>query len=338
MKTISKQRTQIRKSFILLTLVFLLLTLLQSCKSEEEVMVDPDDDDQSESLIDFDYLSVVSNAQLQVRTLAYYEDGSSDLRLKFFDVQNAVSMERPLIILAPGGGWSKYNRKDELEEMCRDLASRGYATALMDYTIDTDGPTAEVWLQSLKDMKVAIKYFKKNAADFEIDPDNIFVGGWSTGAQLALYATQLDVDEIQTMDQEILHLLLDDLVEAEGIEPSMYTEYSSEVKGTLLLLPYAWNEDFLDKEGSVMMIANRKSHFADDVVIWGPDFESLGIKQIGPDVMYDKFIELGYNDNDDLDFIITDPSLDTQVSHFNYTPLHESHFDDIALYFQRNLD
>ena len=325
MKTTLLPNKGIRKSILLLATLCLLLAFLQSCNDADDPV----------PAIDFDYLSVVNDAQVSESTIAYYDDGSSDLTLKFFDVHNSADIQRPLIILAPGGGWTKYNQVDELEALATDLAKRGYALAVVNYTVNQQN--GETWLKSIKDFKVAIKFFKKYADDYNIDPENIFTGGWSTGAQLAMYAQHLELEEYENFSQSLIHTILDPEIDRLGYEPSIYPEYANDVKGNLLLMPFSWKEDFLDNEGPTMMIANERSTFNDGTQIWGEDIVAGGLTHQGPDMMKVKFEELGLTEGKDLEWIITDPSLDTEVSHINYTPLHASHYNAIADFLKRNL-
>ena len=332
MKKRTQQKNGYGKSVILLTLLSLLLVLLQSCSEDETLTPDLKEED---TAVPFDYYTIFSDAEVNTTIVNYYDDRSSDLTLKYFEVQNSADELRPLVILAPGGGWQEYTQVDEIEILADNLAKRGYGVAVVNYTVNQqDG---ETWLKSIQDFKVAIKYFKKYALDYGIDQENIFSGGWSTGAQLAMYTQHLQREEYLSFDQDLIRLILDPAIEQFGFEPSTYSAYSSEVKGNLLMMPFAWAEDFFDNAGPTLMIANRKSEFNDGTLIWGSEISVGGLKHIGPDAMKSSFEELGLVDGDDLELIITDPSLDNLVSHINYTSLHASHFDEIASFFQRSL-
>ena len=221
-------------------------------------------------------------------------------------------------------------------DLAENLARRGYATAVMKYTLgEINGST---WLQSFLDMKAAVKFFKKYATEYEIDPNNIFTGGWSTGAQLALYTSHMDIVEFENIQQETIHTILDTEIEEHGVEPALYESFTSDVKGNILLMPYAWEEDFIDDNGpATLMIANPNSTFNDGTPVWGEIF-SGGISQIGPDLMLAEFENHNYVDGQNVELILTSPGLDNVMDHINYTPLAASYFDDIAEFIERNLD
>ena len=343
MKTFKKQISTENIKFMIVTLLFAVLMLaLQSCSEE---VVEPLDDTNTgnnnpvvtdESTIDFDYRSVVDTAVVNTLTGQYYEDGSSQLGFQFYEVKSSSDDQRPLVILAPGGGWREYNQTNEIKAICNDLAKRGYATAFVYYTVG--GQNGDIWTQSFLDMQAAVKYFKKNATDYRIHPDLIFTGGWSTGAQLSMYAANMDKTEYDNIDQSVIHDVLNSAIAGYGFEPALYQEYSGEVKGTLLLMPYAWDIDMFEADGpAVMMIANPNSVFGNNSKLWG-EFTLNGINHIGPDVMFERLKTLNYVEGGNLEYLLTDPSLDAKHSHINYTSLDPMYYDAIANFFANNLD
>lgn len=334
-----------RRSLLLATVLGLLLGALPSCSENDEPKPQEEtNEDQTpvyleEEELEFDYLTIQNSASIVSENIRYYDDGSSPLSLKLFYPEQSADDNKPLIMLAPGGGWKKYNRVAELEALSKNLAARGYAVAVVNYTINQqDG---ETWLKSLHDFKVAIKYFKKYSQDFGIDKEKIFTGGWSTGAQLAMYAQHLSEEEYKSFDQQLLHSILDPEIQRYGFEPTLYSEYTAKVRGNILMMPFAWKEEFFDNEGPTLMIANQNSKFDDGTIIWGDSIVVGGLRHIGPDKMKEQFVDLGYVDKADLEMIITDSSLDPvnniSMGHINYTPLDPSHFDAIAAFFHRNL-
>ena len=80
-------------------------------------------------------------------------------------------------------------------ELCEAFAKRGYVTASIQYRL-TDATNLLDSMQMLQtvvngisDFKAAIRYFRmdvlQNGNSFGIDPDQIYVGGYSAGAILA---------------------------------------------------------------------------------------------------------------------------------------------------------
>lgn len=105
------------------------------------------------------------------------------------------SRPRPAVIFIHGGGWSG-GRKDDrrAHEFCHFLAEEGYAAFSISYLLNTvakDGKgkstiSRVAWPQNFYDCKSALRYLRKNAVEFGIDPNRIAVMGASAGAHLAL--------------------------------------------------------------------------------------------------------------------------------------------------------
>lgn len=285
-------------------------------------------------IYDFDYSTKIDDAPVSSKKLQYSDD---KLSLNLFEVTNSANDTRPLVILEPGGGWKTYNQEPELNVLASDLAKRGYVVAVVQYTVGSQN--AEVWMQSYLDTKIAVRFFKKNAETYRIDPAQIFTGGWSSGAQLAMYTAHLSIDEYENFSQPFLRNVMDPAVTKYGFDPSVYSEYSDDVKGNLLLMPYAWDETFFDADGpAVMMIANENSILGDGTRIWDT-FMQNGISHIGPDVMFERLLSAGYVDGENLELILTDTNeLTRSWSYVNYHSLDPVYFDAIAKFFKRNLD
>jgi acetyl esterase/lipase len=87
----------------------------------------------------------------------------------------------PAIICIHGGGWTTGGRG--AVEGSKE-ASRGYVIVRIDYRL------ADTWRfpENVRDVKVAVRFVKKNADFFHIDPTRIGLFGYSAGAQLASLA------------------------------------------------------------------------------------------------------------------------------------------------------
>mmetsp|Transcript_10221 Transcript_10221/g.11868 ORF Transcript_10221/g.11868 Transcript_10221/m.11868 type:complete len:407 (+) Transcript_10221:2-1222(+) len=131
---------------------------------------------------------------------------NQDLYLDFYEPAGDMASERPLVIVAFGGSFISGMRQD-MDWMCEYYTSLGYAAATIDYRL-YDGPliplpdstsmTEEV-LMAVSDMKAAVRFFKEDAATgnvYGIDTNNIFVGGISAGAIVALHVGLLDPNDV----------------------------------------------------------------------------------------------------------------------------------------------
>lgn len=90
-------------------------------------------------------------------------------------------IKRPAIIVCPGGGY-QYVSKNEGEPVALAFTRAGYCAFVLDYSVRIEHP----FPQSLKELAMAIKLVRTHAAEWNIDPDDITVAGFSAGGHLAL--------------------------------------------------------------------------------------------------------------------------------------------------------
>ena len=113
--------------------------------------------------------------------VAYADDGANTT----FDVFSPSDSTGPLptVVWIHGGAWIS-GQKDDVDPYTRILASHGYTTVSLNYTIspETSYPTA------LEQLNTALGYLVDNADDLRIDPTRIVIAGDSAGAQ---YTSQL---------------------------------------------------------------------------------------------------------------------------------------------------
>lgn len=129
-----------------------------------------------------------------------------DLLLDYYFPKNdTTSCLRPLVIFVHGGGFHEGNRKMfAAQAICHDLPFKGYVTASISYRLADQEPYTLEDLQEEKldfenphldpihitnamhDARAAVRYFKKNAAQYNIDPDRIAIGGASAGGMTAI--------------------------------------------------------------------------------------------------------------------------------------------------------
>ncbi len=117
------------------------------------------------------------------------------------------AFSRPLIIWMHGGGF-KFGSKsmESVRLWCGFLSRRGYVCAAIDYKLgkkdfrfDFDGLVRNCYA-AVRDTRVAIAYFKANAARFRIDTSRIILAGNSAGGMMALQT-------VYSSDAELLKLV-----------------------------------------------------------------------------------------------------------------------------------
>lgn len=133
--------------------------------------------------------------------------GTQSLEMDIYQPEGDTMQARPLIVLAHGGSFM-FGDKTSLDivTLCRKYAKLGYVTASINYRLGFEGflPNAntatETVYRATADMRAAIRYFRKDASTtnaYKIDTNNIFAGGVSAGAFIALHLAYLDeVSEI----------------------------------------------------------------------------------------------------------------------------------------------
>jgi acetyl esterase/lipase len=101
---------------------------------------------------------------------------------------------RPAVILIHGGGWRIGDKADTRERnIATTLASHGFAAFSINYLLNefevVDGKVRTLksaWPVNFWDCKSAVRFVRKNAAEFGIDPARIGVLGGSAGGSFAL--------------------------------------------------------------------------------------------------------------------------------------------------------
>ncbi|NUO00683.1 MAG: alpha/beta hydrolase, partial [Saprospiraceae bacterium] len=120
-----------------------------------------------------------------------------DLLCDIYEPCGDAETARPLLVVIHGGAWAGGNKRD-LAPYCHQMAQRGYVVASISYRLSITANilcwNAELdetkflraFYRAMQDAKAAVRYFRANAAQWRIDPDQIFAAGHSAGAFTAL--------------------------------------------------------------------------------------------------------------------------------------------------------
>ncbi len=116
------------------------------------------------------------------RNQTYCKIGKRRLKLDIF--QNSIPSKslRPAVIIIHGGGWRSGNRTQHYP-MAQKLAGLGYVCFTPEYRLSTEA----LFPAAIFDIKAAIRWVRKNAANFRVDPDKIAVLGFSAGGEMAAF-------------------------------------------------------------------------------------------------------------------------------------------------------
>jgi alpha-L-fucosidase 2 len=91
----------------------------------------------------------------------------------------------PGVIIVHGGGWVAGSRKVDVAPLFAPLADAGFAWFSIDYRLATDATQFGI---AIEDVEAAVRFVRKNAARFNVDPNRIALIGESAGGQLAAMA------------------------------------------------------------------------------------------------------------------------------------------------------
>jgi len=122
------------------------------------------------------------NGTFHYLTYMYKEVGNTLLKLNIW-YPNQIKQAYPLIFFAHGGGWiSGFRNQPNNVSWCKFLASRGFATASIDYRRAMRNSMENI----LTDYGDALDFVKNNAEKLRINKDDIVLMGLSAGGHLAL--------------------------------------------------------------------------------------------------------------------------------------------------------
>src|SRR5690606_6431839 len=89
---------------------------------------------------------------------------------------------RPLIVFLQGSGWTFPDVNYEIPQLA-EYARNGYVVATITHRSYKDGYPAPAFLQ---DAKTAIRFLRKNANVYGIDPNRVCFWGTSSGGNTAM--------------------------------------------------------------------------------------------------------------------------------------------------------
>ncbi|MGE9266452.1 MAG: alpha/beta hydrolase [Verrucomicrobiales bacterium] len=113
----------------------------------------------------------------------YKEVDGVKLKIHVFKPEgHAASDQRPAIVFFFGGGWTG-GSPAQFFPHCRYLASRGMVAMAADYRVRSRHKTTP--RECVMDGNSALRWLRRNAADWGVDPEKIAAGGGSAGGQVA---------------------------------------------------------------------------------------------------------------------------------------------------------
>lgn len=144
---------------------------------------------------------------------------------------------RPCLLLIPGGGYCMVCNV-EGEPVADVFNEMGMNVIILTYTTDIT-MSIPLKMQPLKDASRAIRYIRKNADRFRIDPDKITVMGFSAGGHLSA-SLSVHFDDVKDINPE-------------------YEKYSNRPNGTILGYPVITSGEETHQGSIISLIGNNPS-------------------------------------------------------------------------------
>jgi len=233
-------------------------------------------------------------------------NSDGDLQELYLDVYHPVAdpLEiRPVVIMAFGGAFIAGSKDfPDMVYLCEEYAKRGFVAVSMQYRIESNPgslliPDAMVKavMRGAQDGKGVIRYLRQTVEQgnpYGIDPDQVFIGGSSAGAFVAMHAVYMTAEDAGDMPEEWVSIV-DELGGWEGDSgPSGFLSTATAV----ISAAGAFGQlEFMD-EGEAPIISFHSTD--DEVVPYGINYP-LGISALptvyGSSVVHERADELGIN-------------------------------------------
>lgn len=166
-------------------------------------------------------------------------------KMDIYQPTSDTATKRPVVVLIHGGTFVSGTRSSDatVVPLCKDLAHKGYVTVSLDYTLanpisnmlDSGLASLEVF-KAIADARSAVRYLYADASGanlYKIDTNNVFIGGNSAGAVLAMHYAYV-IDTAQFGGRQIFLNAVDSIggtLQGNRGNPG----YSSNVKGVISL-------------------------------------------------------------------------------------------------------
>lgn len=221
------------------------------------------------------------------------ETGLEALRMDVFAPAEDDASDRPIMIVAFGGGFASGDRAS-VEGLARDFAHRGYVSATIDYRVLEESPVDSDELlrahaRATHDGLAALRFLRSDPPRWGVRTDAAVMGGLSAGGFIGATAGTFDVSDPGTAPATLAYF--DDNFGAIGSE-APGDDVLSEVQGILSLSGGLFSLDGIDPGDAVFFGAH---HEIDPIVPCGTTDEdpwNVGITVHGSCSIAGRYAEL----------------------------------------------
>lgn len=128
-------------------------------------------------------MTTLGFAQALKNVITYKQVDTTVLKMEIlYPKALEIGKKYPAVVFFFGGGWIG-GTINQFRPQANYLTARGMVCFLVDYRVKSRQGTSP--FESLKDAKSAIRFIRKNAKDYQIDPSAIVASGGSAGGHLA---------------------------------------------------------------------------------------------------------------------------------------------------------
>lgn len=166
--------------------------------------------------------------------IIYKKTNSSKLKLDVYIPKGDGKQSYPAVLLIHGGGWLTGSRENE-RVMAQHLALNGYIGISVSYRLGFEAP----YPAAVLDIKDAIRWMRKNAKKYRINPNKIAVLGASAGAQLATLVGVTPNSSIYRKDAQVSDEV-QAIVNIDGIVSFIHPEAAAESKNGKVSMADIW--------------------------------------------------------------------------------------------------
>lgn len=112
--------------------------------------------------------------------VVYSKVAGEELKMDIY-TPATIKGKAPCLVVIHGGAWIAGNRQD-MKELCEGAAAKGFVAATVQYRL----APKHKWPAMLDDVQTAVRYLRKNADKYNIDPNRMAASGASAGGHLSL--------------------------------------------------------------------------------------------------------------------------------------------------------